>query len=101
GYALRICGEGHKAYVDKLHKIATELGISNRVDFAGPVEGSRKSEAFFGADVCVVPSHSENFGLVVAESLAHGTPVIASTGTPWRELNPKRAGHWIPNDPDS
>lgn len=42
-----------------------------------------------------VPTHSENFGLAIAESLASGTPVITTVGTPWSDLNGSEAGAWI------
>lgn len=56
------------------------------VVFTGPVYSAAKDWMFAHAWVSVLPSHSENFGGVVVESLAQGTPVIASTGTPWQVL---------------
>ena len=47
-----------------------------------------------------MPSHNENFGNVVVESLSQGTPVIASTGTPWQILQKYKAGYWISNSPE-
>lgn len=47
-------------------------------------------------------SHSENFGnVIILESLSQGTPVVASKGTPWEELNINNAGYWIDNSPDN
>lgn len=43
----------------------------------------------------VLPTHSENFGLAIAEALASGTPVVTTVGTPWRALNDSNAGAWI------
>jgi glycosyltransferase involved in cell wall biosynthesis len=97
---LEICGTGNQNYVDALKSRVSSLGLHDVVRFTGHVDGDQKSNAFFRSDVCVVPSHSENFGMVVAESLAHGVPVIASTGTPWEKLATVRCGYWVSNQPE-
>ena len=48
----------------------------------------------------IMPSHTENFGMVVLESLAQSTPVITSKGTPWASLEEERIGFWISNEPE-
>lgn len=58
-------------------------------------------QAFHSADVCIVPSFSENFCMVAAESLAHGVPIIASHGTPWSRIEEKGCGLWVDNSPES
>lgn len=98
---LTICGTGDAEYQDALQKRAEELGLTGRVRFAGQVDGEAKSRAFREADVCVVPSFTENFAMVIAEALAHGVPVIASRGTPWRAVVRRGCGLWVENDPDS
>jgi glycosyltransferase involved in cell wall biosynthesis len=98
---LNICGTGDADYVRLLRNLVSSLSLDERVTFTGHVSGEAKTSAFIEADVCVVPSYTENYGMVVAEALAHGIPVIASTGTPWAELNNQGAGKWVPNDPDS
>jgi glycogen(starch) synthase len=55
---------------------SVELGLSGAIHFAGPLSGSDVDRAFRAADVCVMPSVSEPFGLVALESLRNGTPVI-------------------------
>jgi len=55
---------------------AAELGIAHRVHFAGAVHGPAVHELYRMADLCVMPSVSEPFGLVALESLRHGTPCI-------------------------
>ena len=99
---LTICGTGDFDYVNALHDRAIGQGhLKNSVRFAGQVNGQRKEDAFQNADVCIVPSYSENFCNVVAESLAHGIPVIASNGTPWEEIEEKQCGLWVDNKPES
>src|SRR5947209_1044244 len=67
----------------------------------GEVRGDEKRRLFENSDLTIVPSHRENFGMVVAESLAHGVPVIASKGTPWRRVEEIGCGLWVDNDPKS
>ena len=67
-----------------------------RVSFAGEINGNAKYEFLADADIYVLPSLTENFGVTVAEALACGTPVIASQGTPWEGLEVEKAGRWIP-----
>jgi glycosyltransferase involved in cell wall biosynthesis len=98
-FVLRVCGSGDSTYTDSLRTRVDRLHLAGQVTFSGHVTGAQKHAAFFGADVCVVPSYVENFCLVVAEALAHGTPVIASRGTPWSELDSRGAGLWVSNDP--
>jgi len=59
------------------------------------LEGTAKDNAFRNADLFVLPSHSENFGIVVAEALSYGLPVLTTTGCPWRELKEKDCGWWV------
>lgn len=98
---LRICGSGAPEYVKHLEGLSQQLRVEREVEFAGTVVGDVKTAAFIQADICIVPSHTENFGMVVAEALAHGTPVIASRGTPWSEVEARAAGWWVPNDPEN
>lgn len=100
--SLTIYGAGDVVYATSLEELAGRLGLLGKsVFFAGNVDGEAKSAAFTSADVCVVPSHTENFCMVVAEALAHGVPVIASRGTPWAEIEEKRCGLWVDNSPES
>lgn len=99
--SLAICGSGDEAYSLGLRQMVRELGLERCVSFQGHVDGEEKKNIFMQADVCVVPSFTENFGMVVAEALAHGVPVIASRGTPWAEIEEKRCGLWVDNSPES
>ena len=62
----------------RLERLAADLGIGDQVTFLGPVDHDRLPTLYRAADVCVVPSYYESFGLVAVEALACGTPVIAS-----------------------
>jgi glycosyltransferase involved in cell wall biosynthesis len=98
---LRIAGSGPPAYVTFLKSKVQELGLSERVRFVGEVFGENKEALFAECDVALVPSHVENFAIVVAECLAHALPVIASKGTPWQGLETNHCGLWVDNDPES
>lgn len=101
-YSLRIAGpEDDKTYTRKLREQVQTLDLAAKVSFIGSVNGQAKEQLYAGALVTILPSHTENFGNVVIESLVQGTPVIASTGTPWQLLETERAGSWVSNDPDS
>lgn len=96
GYQVLIAGEGDAGYIAELKNLTKQKGVNGIVRFIGGVYGDTKWELYRNADILVLPTHSENFGIVVAEALASGTPVITTTGTPWDELNTKQCGWCIP-----
>lgn len=100
-WSLRIAGGGERGYREELERRAAAAGIADRVRFLGPIEGEDKESFLRTADVVVVPSHSENFSVVVTEALARGCAVVASTGTPWRRLEAEKCGFWVDNVPDT
>jgi glycosyltransferase involved in cell wall biosynthesis len=98
---LSIAGTGSPLYIDFLRSKVEELGLSKQVEFVGEVFEENKDALFAQSDVALVPSYVENFGIVVAESLAHAVPVIASKGTPWMGLETNKCGLWVDNNPES
>jgi glycosyltransferase involved in cell wall biosynthesis len=99
---LKIAGKGWQAgYEDQLRKLVTDLGMNHKIHFVGHVEGIEKEKMLADATWTIMPSHTENFGLVVLESLAQNTPVIASKGTPWEVLEKERLGFWTENSPEA
>ena len=77
------------------------LGLQRRVLIEGPVPDAAKDAAFATADLFVLPSFSENFGIVVAEALAQGVPAIVSDGAPWASLITQGCGWFTGTDPAS
>lgn len=96
---LWIAGPDDRGYLKEMRAVTQNLGL-RRVIFGGPAYGQAKSELFCSSDVYVLPTHSENFGLTIAEALAHGVPVITTHGAPWAGLTKYECGWWIANDED-
>lgn len=96
-YEVVIAGVGEPDYMSCLKAKATKTGV--KVRFIGGVYGTEKWQVFQDADFFVLPTNSENFGYVIAEALACGTPVITTKGTPWAEID-GRCGCWIERHED-
>jgi glycosyltransferase involved in cell wall biosynthesis len=100
-FFLAIAGAGTAVYEQALQTRIAALGLTDSVKMLGALHGADKSKLLERADLVIVPSHTENFALVVAEALAHATPVIAGTGTPWQKLADHGCGLWVSNDATS
>jgi glycosyltransferase involved in cell wall biosynthesis len=96
GFELILIGDGDKIYKKSLINKAKDLGIKNIV-FTGFLKGEEKDRMIRSLTCLVLPSKSENFGMVVAEALASSVPVIASKGTPWEDLEIYSCGWWVNN----
>jgi glycosyltransferase involved in cell wall biosynthesis len=90
---FRIIGRGDATYVASLRALANELG-AERVSFEDAAYGDAKRDAMRAADVFILPTRNENFGMVVAEALAEATPVLTTTGAPWEGLVANGCGWW-------
>jgi len=91
---LRIAGPARNGYERVLQARIDELGLS-RVRIEGALYGPGRDRAMNEAALFALPSLSENFALTVAESLAVGTPVVASRGAPWARLDSEDCGRWV------
>lgn len=90
---LVMAGPDQTGLIGKLNIHAQELGILDRITFTGMLQGDMKWGAFYAAEVFILPSHQENFGIVVAEALACGKPVLISNKINiWREITKDKAG---------
>lgn len=96
GWRLTIAGNDDGGYAATLEAMIRSSGAADSIQYVGPAYGEAKEALYRNADLFVLPSHSENFGIVVAEALGWGVPVITTTGTPWHELQSEHCGWWIP-----
>ena len=93
---LRMVGPDYDnpGYLDQMRALAQELGAT-RIRFDGELTGDAKLQAYREADLYVLPTKTENFGITVSEALSAGTPVVVTKGAPWSRVVEKRVGWWI------
>jgi len=90
---LVIAGPDKVGLTAQLKSLANLLGIADRISWVGMLEGGNKWGAFYACEVFCLPSHQENFGIVVAEALSCGKPVLISNKVNiWREISENKAG---------
>jgi glycosyltransferase involved in cell wall biosynthesis len=99
-FCLDIVGPSEASYKLELINLARRLGLE-RVRFHGPVYGDEKLARLKAASVFALPSETENFAITVIESLAAGTPVLASQNTPWSGLKQYGCGDWVEASSDA
>lgn len=97
---LLVMGNGDPAYMQFLRNETERLKL-RRVKFEGFVIGEKKSRLLASLTCLVVPSDFENCGIITPEALLQEVPVIASTGSPWQDLDTYRCGRWVNNDVDT
>ena len=93
GWHMVIAGPDQVGWQKKLNHRAEQLGLASRITWTGMISGAIKWGALRAAEVFVLPSHQENFGIVVAEALAAGLPALISNKVNiWREIQADGAG---------
>lgn len=96
-WKILIAGPAYdKKYFQECKDFVINAGLDKHIEWLGMVSGSKRIDAYGAADLFVLPTHSENFGIVIAEALASGLPVITTNGTPWAEIQNEFAGYIIP-----
>ncbi|SEQ51540.1 glycosyltransferase family 4 protein [Neolewinella agarilytica] len=100
-FVLKIAGSYDNDYGHSLMAQSKAAGLNHKIEFLGHRAGVEKEKLLAGAWFKIMPSHTENFGIVAMEAMAQGTPVVASLGTPWQILEEKEAGYWVDNSPES
>jgi len=91
-WVLNIAGSGDLEYEMRLKQQVASLKNSNSINFLGDLRGANKRDAYLSADLFVLPTFGENFGVVVAEALSYGLPVITTNAAPWEDLNQYKIG---------
>jgi glycosyltransferase involved in cell wall biosynthesis len=84
-------------YLKELNRMILENDLTEYIEIVGEVNSPTKEKLISESKALLLVSDSENFGNVVVESLAQGTPVITSKGTPWQSLETFKSGFWIDN----
>lgn len=92
---LVVAGPDLIGYRPAVERMICEFGLESSVLLTGELRGEEKDAALANAEVFVLPSYSENFGLVVAEAMAWARPVITTRATPWAEVETCGAGWWV------
>lgn len=103
-YKLLLAGPsdgGFLAYETMLRELIISKNLDRNILFLGEVLSPHKEALLSQSKALFLVSDSENFGNVVVESLAQGTPVVASKGAPWKSLEENNCGYWIDNSPES
>lgn len=95
GWRMVIAGPEEVGYRAAVEARLRAKGLSEQFEFVGSVDGFRKTALYRSADLFVLPTYSENFGVVVAEALICGLPVITTKGAPWQDLETHRCGWWV------
>ena len=92
---LVVVGPDERSHVQEVLAILRDGGVLDRTTITGPLYGDRKTAAYLASELFVLPTISENFGLVIGEALSHRVPVITTTGAPWPGIVEHDCGWWI------
>ena len=95
GWQIVIAGPDVEGHLSKVKALIRKKRLEADFEFQGFVDGEQKQACFDRADVFILPTHSENFGIVIAEALANELPVITTSAAPWPELVKHACGWWV------
>lgn len=94
-WQLLIVGNGEAEYIKSLEVKVNDLGMKDCIRILPPVFGDTKTRLYQESALFCLPSYSENFGMVIAEAMSCGTPVLTTTNCPWEILNETHTGWCI------
>lgn len=95
GWRMIIAGPSEGTHEDDVKRAVKFAGLEDQFEFIGPVDDLQKWALYRQADIFILPSFSENFGIAIAEALASELPVITTKGTPWFSLDDHCCGWWV------
>lgn len=95
GWRMQVVGPDEGGHLAEVKKLVEAAGLEDSWSFEAPLENEQKWKAMAQADLFVLPTYSENFGIVVAEALVAGLPVITTHGAPWELLKREKCGWWV------
>ena len=101
GWRVVVAGPDEGGHRAKVEASIVNKGLAADFQFIGLVDGEKKSALYRSANLFVLPTFSENFGIVIAEALACGLPVITTKNAPWQGIEKYRCGWWINSDVNS
>jgi glycosyltransferase involved in cell wall biosynthesis len=100
GWRLVIAGDRERSLetVRRLDAEIANLGLAGRISFAGAVAPQRLMQLYAAADLFVLPSRFEGYGMAYAEAIAHGVPVVGTQAGAVPQTVPAGAGVLVPPD---
>lgn len=86
---ILIVGNGEATYIEELKRYIESINMQHKINISIPIFGKAKIQTYQESSIFCLPSYSENFGMVIAEAMSCGVPVITTNNTPWQLLNGK------------
>lgn len=96
GWKIKIVGPDEAGHLAEVEALVRKSGLEDAFEFTGALEGDDLRSAYQSADLLIAPSHTENFGMAIAEAMSHRLPVITTHGAPWKLLEEEHCGWWVP-----
>lgn len=95
GWRVVVAGPDEVGHLAAIRKKVCDYNLEKDFEFVGAVSYEMRWKWFFSADLFVLPTYSENFGLTIGEALGSGVPVITTIAAPWPELKQYGCGWWV------
>lgn len=101
GWRVVVAGPDEAGHLAVVKRAVAQRKLNNDFEFAGPIPHEQRWSWYRSADLFVLPTYSENFGVTVAEALGAGVPVVTTRAAPWAAVAERGCGWWIDTGPDA